>query len=153
MCSQTHGPLFSEGQISGVDFQRSFGFDPKLPQLEFHPIEFDLARVQESLFGGTYRNPVTLLFSRDAAERRRELSTDIELHVRLAQALYIGELDELYCYDRPEWYLRGVGRFRGPTGELEAATTIVHLAMDDDDHISAAIVQVMVDPARLNYTT
>ena len=74
------------------------------------------------------------------------------MSVRLAQAFYEGEPDELYCYERPDWYLRGIGRFRGPTGELEVANMLAYLKISEPgDEITEAVAQIDVEPKRLSY--
>ena len=68
MCSKTHGQPFSETRDGRVEeFKRSFGFDPQLLEFEFETVSFDLQRVQQSLFDGTYRTPVTLPFRKEDA--------------------------------------------------------------------------------------
>ncbi len=128
-----------------------FGFHPELPKIEYSKVPFDLGRVKQSLFDSTYRSPITLLFRGEDADQT--LGTDIAMSVRLVQAFYEGESNEPHLYERPEWYLRGIARFTGPTGERESANMHVYLTIEEPSNITAAVVQVVVDQDRLTYTT
>jgi hypothetical protein len=121
------------------------------PVIEFTTVPFDLQQVQRALFESTYRKPITLLFPKERAHIRK-IATDIAMTVELAHALYeLNEDDEpsAECYDLPEWYLRGVAYFTGPTGEQEAAPAHVYLQIEEGSVIGLSEVQVLIDPDRL----
>ncbi len=126
-------------------------FEPtsSFPIIEFTQVPFDLQRVQLALFDSTYRNPATLLFPKEHADVT--LATDVAMTVELVHAIY--EVDEndtppAECYDTPEWYLRGVAHFTGPTGEPETAPMHVLLLVSDNS-INSIEVQIVTDLDRL----
>ena len=129
-------------------------FEPEtfFPAVDYSSVPFDLEQVQRSLFASNYRNPITLLFPKDGVNVGNT-ATDIEVTVELAHALYMRyEGDEQpppECYDTPDWYLRGIARFTGPTGEQEAAPAHVYLPMNEDGSMEFPVLQVVVSPDRL----
>jgi hypothetical protein len=123
------------------------------PAIEFSKVPFDLPQVQRALFESTYRNPITLLFPRESAHIIK-IATDITMTVELAHAIYSeyegdDETPPPECYDTPEWYLRGVAHFTGPTGEPETAPAHAFLPIEEDNSIGSAVIQIVTDQDRL----
>jgi hypothetical protein len=121
------------------------------PPIEYAKVPFDLEQVQRALFASNYRKPITLLFPKEGVNVG-DTATDIEVTVELAHALYMryeGDEPAAECYDAPDWYLRGVAHFTGPTGEQEAAPAHVRLPMNEDGSVEFPLLQVVVSPDRL----
>lgn len=122
------------------------------PPIEYAKVPFDLEQVQRALFASNYRKPITLLFPKEGVNVG-DTATDIEVTVELAHALYMlyegDEQPPAECYDAPDWYLRGIAHFTGPTGEQEAAPAHVYLPMNEDGSMEFPVLQVVVSPDRL----
>jgi hypothetical protein len=130
--------------------------DPRLTRtIEYAALPFDLRQVQRALFKSTYKRPVALLFPKELIHHPKEtIATDIEMAVELVQAVYMGpgrgrELLSVNGHDVPSWYLQGMARFTGPTGEPETAPMLAFLEMEQDRSLEFAHVQVLVDQDRL----
>ena len=148
----TKNPPFRTYEGGLPTIRDMFEAEAFFPAIEFSKVPFDLRQVQRALFESTYRTPITLLFPKGYAHIR-EIATDITMTVELAHALYGLNEDEepsAECYDIPDWYLRGVAHFTGPTGEQEAAPVHVYLQIEEEDgSIGLSEVQVVIDPDRL----
>jgi hypothetical protein len=122
--------VIDEPQARGM-FEAETFFRP----IEYAKVPFDLEQIQRALFASNYRKPITLLFPKEGVNGD-ETATDIEVTVELAHALYMlyegDEQPPAECYDAPDWYLRGIAHFTGPTGEQEAAPAHVYLQMNED---------------------
>lgn len=131
------------------------------PEIEFTEVPWTMDRVRDALFESTYRNPVRLHLPASCAHI--EIATDVWLTVELVHAIYAeweGDKDETppaACWNMPEWYLRGMAHFTGPTGERETAPMHAWVSMSGDtihDHsINAVLVQILTDPTRLQTGT
>jgi hypothetical protein len=144
MSTKSKNPTFKVHGNGLTSARESFHSSPDFPLIEFSSVPFDLRRVKLALFDSTYRSPIALLFPKE--NTLENIASDITMTVELAHAMY--EIDEsdtptAECYDTPEWYLRGVAHFTGPTGEAETAPMHVFLTINERNQFESATVQVI----------
>lgn len=143
---------------AGKSAREYFASAVHFPEIEFIDVPWTLDRVRDALFESTYRNPVMLHLPARCAHIDK-LTTDVWLTVELVHAIYgewEGDEDETppaACWNLPEWYLRGMAHFNGPTGERETAPMHAWVSISGDTvhdkSIDTVEVQILTDLDRL----